>query len=690
MIPKNPLKTLFGKLEDLKSSADPDKRSAWIGAVLAAIAGYCLGFVFLGSDVPLGEALVQLSYDLPFKFRKKTTPSEAVIVYMDPDAYTQLNQKYKQPWDRALHASLLRKLKEDGAKVVVLDVVFSGASTRESDEALAGALAMKDFKTVIGADWEPTGATGQASGNRVNDGGFFTNIVSGVVQLTTDADFGVRKHWPGSHDGPDLPPSLPWRAAEAVQAEVTQMPGQHDTDRWLNYYGPPGQIPHVGYHMALRTNGTPPGYFRDKTVFVGELPQMTGLPGENKEEKRSPFTFWNGVFSAGVEIQATTFLNLLRKDWLVRPHWLIELFLIAGLGGVAGFGLTLLRPVPAAVCALLAAALLFVLVVFLFTQFRVWFPWLIIVAVQLPLALLWSVIYNSVNLYAEKRALQRTLELHLSPQRVKQILKRPELLRPGAERQDVSILFSDIANFSKVTARMDPEDLFLLLNRYFQESLTCVHSTDGTVIKLIGDAIFAIWNAPFVQPDQQLRACRAALLLRDRLIEFDSSSRSLPLRTRVGLHAGPAFVGNVGSAQRFDYTAIGDTVNLASRLEGLNKHLGTDVLASRDIQKLVEKELVSRRVGHFKFKGFDRIVEVHELVGENGKAQETAPWRKSFEEALHQFQRQNFQGAEAGFTQTLVLRPEDGPSKYYLQKTREMASLKLPDDWAGEISLEEK
>ena len=134
---------------------------------------------------------------------------------------------------------------------------------------------------------------------------------------------------------------------------------------------------------------------------------------------------------------------------------------------------------------------------------------------------------------------------------MQQILKHPDLLKPGATQKTVSILFSDIASFSKISERMNPDDLVKLLNDYYEAAIGCVHQTDGTVMNLIGDAIFAIWNAPQEQADHQERAVRAALLLNEKLLHFDTASLNLPLRTRIGLHTGVVCVGNIGSSTHF-------------------------------------------------------------------------------------------------------------------------------------------
>ena len=390
-----------------------------------------------------------------------------------------------------------------------------------------------------------------------------------------------------------------------------------------------------------------------------------------------------------MEIHATAFLNLLRNEWLRRLPVLGELGLVLLVGLGFGVGLVSVRPWAAAMLAVLGTLLLVLVAWWLFTVHRLWFAWLVVV-IQIALALGWAVVFNSLQAYVEKRVLEHSLGLHLSPRRVRQILKRPELLHPGAEKQELSIMFTDIADFSTISDRTLPDKLFQHLNRYFEETIGCVQASDGTVVKLIGDAIFAVWNAPEPQPNHQSLACRAALALREKLVRFDAASESLPMHTRVGLHAGVACVGNCGSAERFDYTAIGANINLASRLEGLNKHLGTDILASEEIIAAVEKEFVSRPVGQFRLKGCDRVVGVHELIGNAAVRESTAPWREAFTVALRKFQRAEFDEAEAGFRKVIELRGKDGPAKFYLDLVADHRAAPPGKGWFGEVNMEEK
>jgi len=219
---------------------------------------------------------------------------------------------------------------------------------------------------------------------------------------------------------------------------------------------------------------------------------------------------------------------------------------------------------------------------------------------------------------------------------------------------------------------------------------------------LVGDAIFAIWNTPIEQPDHRERACRAAILLREQLVDFGATRDSLPLRTRVGLHTGMVCVGNIGSATRFDFAAIGENTNLASRLEGLNKLVGTEVLATRDIQRAAEDSLVWRLVGHFKFKGIGRVVEVHELVGTVESAECSRVWREKFADALHDFRARQFDSAAEKFRAVIDLRrpagqepgqnptAADGPSAFYLEKIEELRAHPPAYEWIGEVELKEK
>ena len=323
----------------------------------------------------------------------------------------------------------------------------------------------------------------------------------------------------------------------------------------------------------------------------------------------------------------------------------------------------------------------------IFLRAHFWFPWLILV-VQIFTALLWSVLFNSIQLYVQNKLYEQSLALYLSPKLVKKFASNKELLRPGAKKETLTILFSDIANFTSISEGMDSDELARYMNSYFQTAVAqCIHHTDGTIVKYIVDAIFAFWNAPDPQSDHALRACEAALRFRDQPPQYMNGQQ---LVTRIGLHTGVANVGNFGSTARVDYTALGENINLASRMEGLNKHLGTDILITGQTQEGASENITTRFAGHFRLKGFEKAVAVYELLGLRDLAEPTLAWRATFEQALKAFSQTDFDAAERGFRCTLEMRPGDGPAEFYLRQIAELRLHAPAPGWTGEIELKEK
>jgi adenylate cyclase len=226
------------------------------------------------------------------------------------------------------------------------------------------------------------------------------------------------------------------------------------------------------------------------------------------------------------------------------------------------------------------------------------------------------------------------------------------------------------------------------MNGYFQTAVAeCIHPTDGTIVKYIGDAIFAFWNAPDLQADHPLRACEAALRFRDQPPQFMNGRR---LVTLIGLHTGVANVGNFGSTTRVDYTALGENINLASRMEGLNRYLGTEALLTAETHAGVEGRFATRFLGKFRLKGFARSVGVFELAGRAEQAAGLRPLHEAFAAALELFQQKNFTGAEAAFRKALEIGPGDGPSGFYLKHIAALRKHPAPENWRGEVELKEK
>lgn len=658
-------------------------KGALVGAALSAAGGFIL------LTTGLGDVLVARSYDIPFSFRPMIGPEEVVMVYLDDDSNERLNQSYAN-WDRSLHARLLKRLTAEKAKAVVFDIIFSDLRNPVADQEFAEAI-KENGKVILSADFikKGYGIGGAAMQGFKRSNPLFTDAAAdhGSTMLFPEFDMAIRRYNPANKD--DQLASEAWAAAVLIGADVTKDERAHFTPFWMNHYGPITVFRGVSFYKAIEESpDVPRGFFSNKVVFVGGNLQ-TKDGDARKDEYATPFSMRDkDLFMPGVAIHATAFLNLIRGDWLNRFPYLTERTIILCLGILFGAGLVFLRPIPATFIALACIIPIGLGNYFLFTNCHYWFPWLVIIVGQIPIALMWSISFNSLQIYRQKILVEQSLALYLSPKLVKKFAKEPKLLKPGAEKQMLTIFFSDIAGFTTISEGMDSDHLAKLMNNYFQNAVGhCIHHTEGTVVKYIGDAIFAFWNAPDPQNDHQYRAAEAALRFRDLAAQEINGQ---VLVTRIGLHTGVANVGNFGSTTRIDYTAIGENINLASRMEGLNKYLGTRVLLTAETQQGIGPRLVTRYLGQFRLKGFERAVGVYELVGRPEEEATTREWRQYFDVALERFQNREFDEAAAGFNCVLEIRPDDPPTKFYLRQIEEFRFFPIPEGWKGEIELQEK
>jgi adenylate cyclase len=672
-------------------------RSKAKGILWAASLSAGIGFVLL--TTALGTFLTSKSYDLPFRLIDNTNmhnslPHEAVVVYLDDSSHVQLDQPYLKPWNRAYYTKLVKRCTAEGAKAVVFDVVFSDAMDTNTDQQFADAM-RENGNVVIANDWTigSYGVKGKPTGKifmpvlDLFNAGAAADV--GATTLFPDAGEFVRKYEPLILDAAKHQlPSEAFAAALLVKPNFNEDTNMHKSFFWLNYYAPEIVMPSVSFYKAITNNDpdVPPGFFRNKVVFVGEK-LTTYRAGERKDEYSSPFSYRDeNQFYSGVGIHETAYLNIVRGDYLRRVSW--ERPWTIALGILFGTILVACRPFTAVFVAILMALPIMFWEYYLFSLHHEWFAWLIQVGAQIPIALVSGVTYNSLAIYAEKVRVEQSLALYLSPKLVKKFARDPALLKPGAVKHLLTILFTDIAGFTSISEGMDPDELARLMNEYFQTAVhNCIHATDGTVVKYIGDAIFAFWNAPELQGDHAFLACDAALRFR-ALKNLKVNGHELI--TRLGLHTGVANVGNFGSDTRVDYTAIGENINLASRMEGLNKYTGTSVLITADTQREVGARVLTRYLGLFRLKGFEKAVGVYELVGRPEQDAETRELRERFAGALEKFAKSDFAGAEEGFRRVLEIKPDDGPSQFYLEQIEELRSGEIPTDWKGEIKLKDK
>ncbi len=288
----------------------------------------------------------------------------------------------------------------------------------------------------------------------------------------------------------------------------------------------------------------------------------------------------------------------------------------------------------------------------------------------------------------QKRFIKSAFKHYLSHTVIEQLIQHPERLKLGGERRCLSIFFSDLQGFTRISESLEPEELTALLNDYLTAMTDIIQEEAGTVDKYEGDAIIAFWNAPLEQPDHAVRAVRAALRCQEKLAKLrprfhEQFGKNLFMR--IGIHTGPVVVGNMGSHSRFDYTIIGDAANLASRLEGINKHFGTYTMISDTTLDLIGKAFATREIARVEVVGRKKPVRVFEpMYWEDFKTRKT--YLSVFSQALEAYYKGQFHEALELFRR---IETKDPVSAVYAVKCQALID-HPPLQWQGVWLMTEK
>ncbi len=294
----------------------------------------------------------------------------------------------------------------------------------------------------------------------------------------------------------------------------------------------------------------------------------------------------------------------------------------------------------------------------------------------------------------EKKVIKSAFQQYLAPKVIQELLDDPSKLALGGDRREITAFFSDVAGFSTISEKLSPDELVQLLNDYLTEMCDIIVKYEGTVDKFEGDAIIAFWGAPIDQKDHARRACFASIDMQKRLIELRQQWRSqgrAEMMVRIGVNSGPAVVGNMGSKSRMDYTMMGDTVNLASRLEGANKFYSTYTMISEDTYRLVEGNVDCRQLDKVRVVGKNEAVTVYELLNRKGRTKgPLADAVEFYHKGLEYYKQQQFSEAVNHFQSVLDLIPDDGPSTNYIDRCNQYLISPPPMDWDGVHELTSK
>ena len=692
----------------------PLRRRAMLFAAVAVLAPLlAIGF----AQTRVGRAIERRVYDGWFTLRGPLPrPRHVVVVAIDLDSEASLG---RYPWSRRWHARLLRNLHRAGARVVAFDLTF--ADPTPDDTAFRAAIDETGI-AVLGAKTDVVYRRA-ARGFRLEEPtAAFRGVPYGIVDQRPDAVDGMIREYPVQHGYPQgVRPQL---GVEAVRRylglpanalrEVSGgwrlgsrfIPRGPAGGMLVDYTGPAGSVTTHSYVTVVDDAGTDlgewdldsfedlaaAGVFRNAIVFVG-----TTIP-EHQDLHPTPFRDAAGTQEAelvpGVELHAQAAAGLLadRELRLLPPRlqhawvWLLAMLTVTAAASLRALRGTMVAAVLMAVAV--GAAWL------LFTRQETWL-WAASPVLGIGLAWAGSTAVLETDEARAKASIRRMFQQYVPPAVVRELIHRPELLSLGGEERVATVLFSDVQGFSRVAEGLAPTELVALLNEYLTAMTDVVVEAGGVVDKYLGDSLMAEFGVPVPVDDHAVRACRAALRMRDELRRLREGwrKRGMPaLHARIGINTGRVLVGNLGSFRMMDYTCMGDQVNLASRLEGANKEYRTEILVSEFTWRQVEAHCVGREIDRVRVVGREEPVAVFELVAtrQAGVDEPTAALLSGFAAALALSRQRDFGAAVEAFEALAERYPDDGPTAVYLERCRKHAVLPPPVGWDGVYQLASK
>lgn len=593
---------------------------------------------------PLLRSVEHKAQDSLFRLRgPRAISDDLVIIAIDDASDSALDTRW--PYPREYHAKLLHNLFLLGAKQVVFDVTFTESALVESDALLADT-AFYHQNTIFAGKVLAATRKGEPSRLLTPIKPLRDRALSwGLVNINPDFDNVIRQYT--LYETHDEEPFYSIGVASLANSRIYQskwakhigvrdsqlmvagkkVPLHHQNTTLINYYGPAGHFPYVSYASVIDDSSmVMPGYYGvELNEFYdllenGILEGKTVLIGATMDELHDKFpTPFGGDWMPGVEIHAN-FLEMVRQDnYLIALPWLyyimIELILLL----LLWFIFRHLKPQFGVLILILLIIANYTVANWLFSSRNILIP-IMQSASAFALLYILSLILHYLKSLKEKQFIRSTFQQYMAPELVNELLKNPHKLSYGGSYQELSVLFSDIRSFTTYTESHQPAETVEILREYLTAMVSVITRNKGTLDKFVGDEIMALYGTPLPLENHALYACKTALEMRDTLTQLQEKWRSEGreiFEIGIGVNSGGAIVGNLGSEQIFDYTAIGDTINLGARLEAINKEYDTakHIIISEFTYELVKDNVEARYLDEVKVKGKNKAVKIYELVG---------------------------------------------------------------------------
>jgi adenylate cyclase len=675
----------------------------------------------------------QSKYEREVEKRNLSQDGNVAIIGISDEDLVALPEPF--PFPRSYYAHLIENLNRAGAKVIVFDMTFESLSKVSTDDSLMR-VALKKNDNVVLATKVQTGGTNEKydvrSTERSYDNIFYDVDKSiGVVNIYKDRDDVCRSYFPMLDVKGYLTPSLGFAALNRVYKLKPEacvgltdqyftyrdrsIPRYQSSTFLLNYYGPVKSFPYYDFSKVIDDSSFKTkdeiqyetdlnsfdeemmSKFKNKIVIIGSV-----MP-EERDFHNIPLYIEEGgkknYAMNGVEIHATAIQNIIDKNFISTFTPIAESIVIILLALFTFMGLLALKQIHvrhiwlleigAFLLTVLLIGAVFEISIFAFINNNVLMN-VVNPCFAIVLAYFGTAVYQYLAERQQKAVIKNMFGHYINQAVVNELVANPEKAKLGGDRCELTVFFSDIANFTNISEQYHskPEGLVALLNEFLDEMTRLVLKYEGTLDKYEGDAIMAFWGAPLPQKDHALRTCLAALDMQKRLevLRIKWAKEGKPaLTVRMGINTGIMIVGNMGGKDRFDYTVIGDSVNLAARLESANKQYKSNIMISDFTYTHVKDKVVVRELDLIQVKGKNEPVKVYELLGTT-KMEMTGNKKQSLElyhEGLRLYRARQWEEANAYMLQAYSLDETCYAAQIYSERASLYKLTPPPDDWNG-------
>ena len=604
------------------------------------------------------------------------TLSDIIIIEIDDESIYKLGE---WPLSRDHYATVINNI--NNSRVIGIDILFD--IPREGDDKFAESL--RENNVVLAIEYRDFSfKNGELYADNLlkpneNLGTLGEDYEAGFINLYTDDDKVTRSITPFISSIEEFEPF-----SAIIVREFIGIAPELETSRMLiNYYSEPGGFEYVSFYDAYNNSENLPD-FEGKIVLIGYT--ASGVDD----------TFMVPISDnamAGVEIHANLVQSLLLQDFIHYQDDITAIgliFLFAILTGLLIYRFKII--IATIIISLVFLAYFLLSLLLIFDNFG------IIMNILFPLFSVSLVYISLVAIYYRteektRKWITSVFGKYVSPVVIDTLIKNPDMINLGGEKRNITIFFSDIRGFTSISERLEPEELVHLLNEYLTEMTSIIIKDQGLVDKYMGDAIMAFWGAPLDLPGHAKIACSSSLEMVEKLDELKKKWKEEGIPSfdiGIGINSGNAIVGNMGSTTRFDYTAMGDNVNLASRMEGLNKLYGTNIIITEKTYKIVKDDFEIRRLDAVKVKGKKKPVLIYELLSEKGKlSKKQQDFMIQFEEGLDLYFKKKWKTAINYFNASLKIK-NDNAAKLFISRCQDFIKDPPPKDWDGVWEMKTK